>query len=172
MSVCSNIRNRLYQDGLYACILNNLYYVDIKPPCCPAKMDYWIKDWSQLEATSLVWNAVYRRVQIQCDIRRVSAKKEGRSRNIPTFFHERSHYGRGKFMIWAEINICGHSNLHVIGNSTLVTQKYTDEILRLHVELTLYSLVIIFIFMYDNARPYTAQLAENMREAKTVQRMK
>lgn len=78
-------------------------------------------------------------------------------RNKPTLAYERSQYRLGDGMRW---------NLHINHNGTLIAQRYTGKILRPHSYLTLQPL-IIFLLIYDKARPPITHLVENMLDMKT-----
>ena len=66
------------------------------------------------------------------------------------------------------IIIGGRTDLHIIRNGTLTSQRYADEILRLHVVLYFSTNGNNFLLMQDNARLHTAHLMEYFLAAKTV----
>lgn len=120
----------------------------------PEHLDWTQCDWSLVlfadeSKFSWVWH-------LTC-----SKSEEKGPSNYHTFVQERSQYIRGGLKIWNGVSIGGRMDLHIIRNSTLMTQTYEDEILR-HPVVSYAAAMVDSFFMYDNVRPSTAQLEENM----------
>ncbi|GFV41904.1 transposable element Tc1 transposase [Trichonephila clavipes] len=102
---------------------------------------------------------------LECDTRCVLEWQEKITRNNPIFVRKRSHYGLGGLMIWTGIFI----DMHIIWKGNLIAQRYTDEILRLHVIPYATAVGDLFRLMQDDARYNTAFIVENLIEAETKQ---
>ncbi|GFX99699.1 transposable element Tcb2 transposase [Trichonephila clavipes] len=73
------------------------------------------------------------RFSLKCDTRRVLAWRGRGARNKTRFVQGRSHYSLRGLMVWVGISIGGRNDLHIILNSDLTAQRYTDGILRSHI---------------------------------------
>lgn len=73
--------------------------------------------------------------------------------------------------VWSGISIGGHTDLYVVLNGALTTQRYRDEILRPFVVPYAGAIGDWFLLVDDNSRFYWAILLDNMLEAKGNERM-
>ncbi len=68
-------------------------------------------------------------------------------------------FGSGSVMVWGGISVEGHTDLHLLANSSLTAVRYRDEILRAAVRTYADAVGPEFLLVHDNSRPQWLECA-------------
>lgn len=74
---------------------------------------------------------------------------------------EKVPYGGGSVLVWAGISSASRTELVLIENGTLTSERYVEEILNEYAGPFMINLGENAVFMHDNARPHTGQIVNN-----------
>ncbi|GFW22191.1 transposable element Tc3 transposase [Trichonephila clavipes] len=97
--------------------------------------------------------------------------REQRTRYHQSNTFERHSYRGGGILVWAEISLGGHTDLHVFHGGTVTGLRYRDEILDQYVRPYAAAIANDFILMDDNARPHRARIVEEYLDDHGLERM-
>ena len=98
------------------------------------------------------------RFSLYLNNRRIFIGRERSTQNNPAFAHESVRFGGSGVMVYADISIDGHTDLHIIRNGALTGRRYRDEIFRFILLSYAAAIEDDFILMDDNCRPYRANM--------------
>jgi hypothetical protein len=103
--------------------------------------------------------------------RRARVWRSPNERLAPACVAEHNRFGGGSVIVWARIISQGKTDLHIIENGTLTTERDVNEILDVHVRTYDGAVRPDFIFMDDNARVHGAHITNRYIEEATIVRM-
>ncbi|GBL74373.1 hypothetical protein AVEN_235342-1 [Araneus ventricosus] len=97
---------------------------------------------------------------------------ERKRHQIPSICHVKGHsYTGGGIMVWAEISLGGHTELHMFLGGPLTAVKYRDEILDSYIRRYAGAIGEEFSLMNDNAEPHRARFVVQCLEDKDLELM-
>lgn len=86
-------------------------------------------------------------------------RREGERFSEPCI-RERDRLGGPNVMVWAGISLLGKTELVILEEGSITASRYVDRIIRPHSIPFSQRVGENFVFMQDNARPYTARTTQ------------